>query len=145
MYTYVATGLIAATVAATGAWKVQDWRYGAKEAEHAEQQLENERLAAKGAIRRQDAVIAAQSAAAVRERNLRNDAAGARSAAISLHDAAAAAMRDASVSHAACTERASALRDVLQASAERYRDLGETCDRHVSDIKTLIESWPKEY
>ena len=145
MYTYVATGLIAATVAATGAWKVQDWRYGAEKAEHAEQQLENERLAAKGALRNADRVIEAQNKAEVRARGLRLDAAGARSAAISLHDAAAAAMRDAAVSHAACTERASALRDVLQASAERYRDLGETCDRHVSDIKTLIESWPKEY
>ena len=145
MYTYVATVLIAASVAATGAWKVQDWRYGAKEAEHAEQQLENERLAAKAAIRRTEATIAAQSAAAARSAALRRDADGARAAAISLHDAAAAAMRDAAVSHAACTERASALRDVLQASAERYRDLGETCDRHVSDIKTLIESWPKEY
>ena len=143
MYTYVATGLIAATVAATGAWKVQDWRYGAKEAEHAEQQLENERLAAKGAIRRQDAVIAAQSAAAVRERNLRNDAAGARSAAISLHDAAAAAMRDASVSHAACTERASALGDVLGAVEAAGRSMAEKADRHALDAETLSAAWPR--
>ncbi len=145
MYTYVATGLIAASVAATGAWQVQDWRYGAEKAEHAEQQLENQRLAAKAALRNADRVIEAQNKAEVRARGLRLDAAGARVAAISLHDAAAAAMRDAAVSHTACTERAAALGDVLQASAERYRDLGETCDRHVSDIKTLIESWPKEY
>jgi hypothetical protein len=127
------------------AWKWQAYRMDAKELEHVQQQLANERSAATTAIRRTETVIAAQSAAAIRERGLRNDVAGARTAAISLHDAAAAAMRDASVSHAACTERAAALGDVLQASAERYRDLGETCDRHVSDIKTLIESWPKEY
>ena len=141
--------LIVAGVIALGsfgtAWRIQDWRYQAKEAEHAEQQLANERSAATAAIRRTETVIQAQSAAAVRSAALRRDADGARVAAISLHDAAATAMRDAAVSHAACTERATALGDVLQASAERYRDLGETCDRHVSDIKTLIESWPKEY
>lgn len=139
--------LIVAGVIALGsfgtAWKVQDWRYGAKEAEHAEQQLENERLAAKGAIRRQDAVIAAQSAAAVRERNLRNDAAGARSAAISLHDAAAAAMRDAAVSHAACTERIGAIGELLGTVEEAGRSMAEKADRHALDAGMLVESWPR--
>lgn len=41
LYTYVATGLVAAALAAGGTWRVQDWRYGAKEA----QRLEAERLA----------------------------------------------------------------------------------------------------
>ena len=145
IYTHAAAALLAAVVAATGTYKIQSWRYGAKEAEHAQQHLADERSAATAAIRRTETVIQAQSAASARGAALRRDADSARMAAISLHDAAAAAMRDASVSHAACTERAAALGDVLQASAERYRDLGETCDRHVSDIKTLIESWPKEY
>lgn len=143
MYTYVATGLIAATVAATGAWKVQDWRYGAKEAEHAEQQLENERLAAKAALRNADRVIEAQNKAEVRARGLRLDAAGARSAAISLHDAAAAAMRDAAVSHAACTERASALGDVLGAVEAAGRSMAEKADRHALDAETLSAAWPR--
>lgn len=141
--------LIVAGVIALGsfgtAWKVQEWRYQAEKAQHVEQQLANERSAATAAIRRTETVIAAQSAAAVRSAALRRDADGARAAVVSLHDAAAQSMRDAATSHAACTERSSALGDVLQASAERYRSLGETCDRHVSDIKTLIESWPKEY
>lgn len=143
IYTHAAAALLAATVAATGAWKVQDWRYGAKEAERAEQIFENERLAAKAAIRRQDAVIAAQSAAAIRERGLRNDAAGARVAAISLHDAAAAAMRDASVSHAACTERASALGELLGAVEEAGRSMAEKADRHALDAETLSAAWPR--
>ena len=28
-------------------------------------------------------------------------------------------------------------------STERYVDLAATCDRHVNDIKTLTEAWPK--
>lgn len=143
MYTYIATGLVAATIAATGAWKVQDWRYTAKEAERAEQQLENERLAAKGAIRRQDAVIAAQSAAAVRERNLRNDAAGAHVAVVSLHDAAAQALRDAATSHAACTERATAFSVVLGTMADAGREIAVKADRHASDAVMLRDAWPQ--
>lgn len=41
LYTYVATGLVAAALAAGGTWRVQEWRYGAKEA----QRLEIERQA----------------------------------------------------------------------------------------------------
>ena len=41
LWTYVATGLAAAAVASAGTWRVQDWRYGAKEAER----LEAERMA----------------------------------------------------------------------------------------------------
>lgn len=143
MYTYVATGLIAASVAATGAWQVQDWRYGAKEKDRVEQQLENERLAAKAALRNADRVIEAQNKAEVRARGLRLDAAGARSAAISLHDAAAAAMRDAAVSHAACTERAAALGDVLGTVEAAGRAVSEKADRHALDAQMLVEAWPR--
>lgn len=41
LWTYVAVGLAAAAVASAGTWRVQEWRYGAKEA----QRLEDERLA----------------------------------------------------------------------------------------------------
>ncbi len=139
--------LIVAGVIALGsfgtAWKVQEWRYQAKEAEHAEQQLANERSAATAAIRRTETVIQAQSAAAVRSAALRRDADGARAAAISLHDAAAAAMRDASVSHAACTERASALGDVLGAVEAAGRSMAEKADRHALDAETLSAAWPR--
>ena len=125
------------------AWKWQAYRMDAKELEHVQQQLANERSAATAAIRRTETVIQAQSAAAVRERNLRNDAAGARVAAISLHDAAAAAMRDASVSHAACTERAAALGDVLGAVEAAGRSMAEKADRHALDAETLSAAWPR--
>jgi hypothetical protein len=49
IYTHLAAALIAAAVASVGAWKVQDWRYGAKEA----QRLES---AAKEQARRADRI-----------------------------------------------------------------------------------------
>lgn len=44
LYTYAATALVAAAVAATGAWQVQAWRYGAKEGQRMEQEREAEEL-----------------------------------------------------------------------------------------------------
>ena len=41
LYSYVATGLVVAAIAATGTWRVQEWRWGAKEA----QRLQLERTA----------------------------------------------------------------------------------------------------
>lgn len=42
IYTHVAALLIGAAVAGTGAWKVQDWRFGAKEADRMEQAAKEE-------------------------------------------------------------------------------------------------------
>ena len=143
IYTHVAAALLAAAIAATGAWKVQDWRYNAKEKERAEQQLENERIAAKAAIRRAEAVIEAQNAATNRERDLRGAAAGARAALVGLSDAAATALRDAESSHAACLNRAHTLGELFLASTESHQRLAGAADRHASDIQTLLAAWPK--
>ena len=143
IYTHVAAAILAAAIAATGAWKVQDWRYNAKEKERAEQQLENERIAAKAAIRRAEAVIEAQNAATNRERDLRGAAAGARAALVGLSDATDAAMRGSAASHAACLERADALGELLGTVAQAGAGMAEKADRHASDIKTLIDAWPR--
>ena len=143
IYTHAAAALLAAVVAATGTYKIQSWRYGAKEAEHAQQHLADERSAATAAIRRTETVIQAQSAAAARGAALRRDADSARMAAISLHDAAAAAMRDAAVSHAACTERIGAIGELLGTVEEAGRSMAEKADRHALDAGMLVESWPR--
>lgn len=143
IYTYVATFLAGAISVGTGIYQVQEWRYAAKEKDRVESQLENERLSAKATIRQSEAVLQAQSNAASRARGLRDDAAGSRNALVSLSDAVDDAMRAAAASKAACTERITAFGDVLKTSADEYRGLAETCDRHVSDIKTLTEAWPK--
>lgn len=139
--------IAAALIAAVGfgsAWTLQEWRYGAKETERAQQELADQQLSAKAAIRRQERVIEAVSDATVREIALRRESAGARAALVSLSHAAEQALRDAATSHDACINRASVFNDVLQQSAERYRSLGETCDRHVNDLKMITSAWPKE-
>jgi len=139
--------LIAAAVLALAAfgsaWQIQDWRYGAKEQENAQHQLAAQRQAAATAVRRVDNVIEAQNAAAVRDRGLRIDAAGARTALVGLHAAAADAMRAAAASHDACVDRAAAIGDVLKESTDRYAELGQKADRHASDVKTLTDAWPR--
>ena len=139
--------ILALIIALTGfgsAWKIQDWRYGAREAEHAQQILADQRLSAAVAIRRADNVIDAQNAATIRDRGLRDAAAGARAALVGLHDAAGRAMRDAEASHSTCVDAATAQRAVLTQCAESYQGMAEVADRHVSDIKTLIDASPKE-
>ena len=138
--------IIAGLLLATGfgtAWQIQSWRMDAKEKANVEQILADQRSAATAALRRQEVVIAAQTAAAGREVALRSDADSARTALVGLSHAAEQALRDAATSHATCLERAAAIADVQQQSTERYRSLGETCDRHVNDIKMMQEAWPK--
>ena len=138
--------IIAALIAAAGfgtAWKIQDWRMDAKERERVEQELNDERVRAATQIRREEAVIVAQNQAQARARSLRLDADGARAAADGLRVATAEALRTAATSHAACTERAAAIRVVLDQCGAAYQELGAVADRHTSDIQTLMAAWPK--
>lgn len=140
--------LISAVLSAGSAWQIQSWRFDAKE-KHRVEQESAQALAAQRELRllearRTAAVVAAQNAAAGRLSGLRRDADGARIALVSLSDAAAQALREARASHDACLVRADALGDVLAQCGVRHQALAETCDRHVSDIKTLIDAWPKE-
>ena len=144
MYTYVATAILAAVLSATGTWKVQQWRMDAKEKEHVEQILDAERRAAAKALRNQETVIAAQSEAARRSADLRRDAAGARAAADGLRSATDQTLRDAAASLDACTVRAAAISQLLNQCGGAYQELGAIADRHASDVKTLMDAWPKD-
>jgi hypothetical protein len=93
--------------------------------------------------RQTDAVIQAQNAAAGRVAVLRRDADAARSAADGLRDDIEVASRAAATSIDACTVTATTYGRLLIASVEEYRGLAAVCSRHVSDIRTLVESWPK--
>ena len=143
MYTYAATALLAAAIAATGTWKIEEWRYGAKEKARAEQELVNVRQSAAKAIRATDNIIVAQNAATIREANLRRDAAGTRAALVGLSGATAQALRDADTSQNACLERAATLGELLNTMADAGGQIAEKAGHHASDIKTLMEGWPK--
>lgn len=135
---------IVASVAFFGGWKVQGWHRDSLEKERAEQKLADVRLSAAVSIRRADNVILAQNAAAARAAVARADADRARSELDGLRAASDAAVSAARASHEACVVTASAQSNVLKQCGESYRGLAEIADRHVNDIKTLTEAWPKE-
>ena len=125
------------------AWKIQNGIAAEKENEYVQQTLRATQESAATAIRRADNVIAAQSAAALRERRLRADAASSRDALVGLSHAADEALSRAQATHAACLNTASAQSVVLNQCANEYRSVAEDADRAISDRQTLIDSWPK--
>ena len=83
-------------------------------------------------------------ASADREQKIRADARSARAAADGLRAQLATTAREfANYSPAAVVDAAAALTDVLGQCTQRYTELAEAADRHASDIKTMIDSWPK--
>lgn len=143
MYTYVATGLIAAMLAAAGAWRVQEWRHDAIDNERIEQALADQRLQAKATIRREEAVIAAQNESQVRTRRLRLDADAARAAADGLRASTDAALRAAAASLDACTDSASKLKVVFLECSRNYEEVARDADNWENDAVMLRDAWPK--
>jgi hypothetical protein len=92
---------------------------------------------------RRSRVVEAQRTAAVREAAIRADAASAARAVGGLRDALRAAERRGAESAAAANQRAAALGELLVQGAEAHRELAERCDRHVNDVRTLLDAWPK--
>lgn len=138
--------IIAALIAAAGfgsAWQIQSWRADAKELARAEQELVDQRNAATTAIRRTETVIAATSAATVRDAALRRDAAGARNESDRLRTSRDEAVRAAATSHNACLERIDAFSVVLGTVEAAGREVAAQADRHANDSKMMQEAWPR--
>lgn len=93
----------------------------------------------------QEQVTEAQNEARKRETNLRAAAAAASSQLDGLRGELGAT-RDqlANASKDAAVERAVAVGAVLDECSRRYTGLAATSDRHVNDIRTLIDAWPKK-
>lgn len=86
----------------------------------------------------------AQNAARKREQDNRAAADSARAESDSLRndiDALRAQLAD--VSAEAAAQRAIAIGAVFGKCTARYTELAARCDRHVNDIRTLTEGWPK--
>jgi septal ring factor EnvC (AmiA/AmiB activator) len=92
----------------------------------------------------QSQVTKAQNEAKKRETELRAAAAGAAAESDGLRGDIAR-YRDtlASATDAARTERVAAVATVLGHCADRYQVLSERADRHVNDLRTMIDAWPK--
>lgn len=143
IYTYLATGILSAVMAFGSAWKIQSWRFDAKEKVHVEEQIAMERDARIMDNKRISNVVVAQNEARARETGLRAAADSSRAELGGLQSSSDAALRAAAADHAACTVSAAALSVVLNQCAGQYQALGEIADRHVSDIETLNAAWPK--
>ena len=139
--------IIAAIIAAASfgggfgaAWKIQNGIAAEKEKQHVQQTLRATQEAASRDIRNLDNVIAAQNAATVRDRRLRLDAAGSRSALVSLSHAADAALRSAEADHATCIVRANSLAIVLKELGRSGGELAEKADKHTNDVQSCRDS-----
>lgn len=100
--------------------------------------------AANQATELRNQVIEAQNEARKREQALRAAAVAAATESDGLRDDVAAMRVQLQQSNReAAIERATALGAVLQQCAARHQDLAQRCDRHVNDIQTLIDAWPK--
>ena len=148
IYTHAAAALLGASIAAVGAYKVQDWRYTGQINQIKAAQAEAVNTATREARAQESArfkgVQDAQAAAQTRAQVARRDADRARSELDRMRDTLSATRGGVpGESTAACTQRADAAADVLAQCGAAYQSLAEVADRLDSDRRTLIEAWPK--
>lgn len=148
IYTHAAAALLGASIAAVGAYKVQDWRYTGQINQIKAAQAEAVNTATREARAQESArfkgVQDAQAAAQTRAQVARRDADRARGELDRMRDTLSATRGGVpGESTAACTERADAAADVLAQCGAAYLSMAGIADRHASDARTLIEAWPK--
>ena len=94
--------------------------------------------------KRNATIIEAQNAATLRNKTLQVAAASAGAVAVGLRDEIAAIRRDLpQLADDAVRQRADAVGAVLAHCTDSYAGMAATADRHASDVKTLIDAWPK--
>ena len=148
IYTHAAAALLGASIAAVGAYKVQDWRYTGQINQIKAAQAEAVNTATREARAQESArfkgVQDAQAAAQTRAQVARRDADRARSELDRMRDTLSATRGGVpGESTAACTQRADAAADVLAQCGAAYLSMAGIADRHANDARTLIEAWPK--
>jgi len=137
----------AATAFAAG-WLVNGWRLGEQMAERERDQVAAVAAANEAARLKERAMTKqaeeARNAATQREIALRRAADGARGALDGLlYDIADLRRAMPSMADDALRERADTLGKLLAECSAEYRGLAERADRHVNDVRTLREAWPK--
>jgi hypothetical protein len=148
IWTHTAAALLGASIAAVGAYKVQDWRYTGQIDSIKAAQLEAVNTATREArateSRRFKEAQDAQAAAQTRAVAARRDADAARTELDRLRNSVATTRGGVpGESATACAVRADAGGELLAQCAAAYSDLAAIADRHASDARTLIDAWPK--
>lgn len=142
------THLLAAFVAAAGAWVFQGARMDAAVAEVRLEQT-NERLRAVSQARADERAITktyqeALNAARTREVSLRRERDAARTESDRLREQSLdAARRLADAPPAAVREYAATVGELFADCGRSYQELASTADGHAADVRTLIEAWPR--
>lgn len=136
----VASSALSAALAGGAAWTYQANRYEKEKAElyasaAAALRVQEQRYA--------DQFRRATDQAQARVRASRVDADRARHVADGLRNDLARAVRAAETTPTACPSTAAALGELLADVEAEGRKLAETCDGHASDVRTLIEAWPR--
>ena len=140
------TIITAAVSAAAGfavAWQLQAHQIVKQELNHAQERISQQRIARATIERTSNAVITAQNAAATRVAVLRKQSAAVRVSADGLRDDLDATMRAAASTIDACNQHSATVSQLLIESATVNRELAQACDGHASDVRTLVEAWPK--
>ena len=155
IYTHAAAALLAAAVAATGAWTAQSWRMGAQvqagktaietlRREHAESLTRATAGALNTTLKWQKEKDDAIDQAQQRAKTQAASAAAARTERDSLRNTlATASLRLPDASHAACAEYGAAASGLLDQCSAAYQELARQCDGHVSDVRVMRDAWPR--
>ena len=148
IYTHAAAALLGASIAAVGAYKVQDWRYTGQINQIRAAQAEAVNTATREARAQESArfkgVQDAQAAAQTRAQVARRDADRARGELDRMRDAIAA--RPVCVpgdTASAGPQRTDATGDLLMECGAAFTELAGKADRLHADRMILLDAWPR--
>lgn len=137
------TSIISAVAGFAVAWQLQAHQIVKLNLERANERIALQQASRAANERNTTALIQAQNNAAVRDRVVRGNAAATGAAGNGLRITTASTVRAAAESTDTCPNSAAALAVVSDQCFAELQGLAEVADRHVNDIKTLIEAWPK--
>jgi len=136
----LAAGFLAGLAAG---WWAQDGRIDALKNQHAATLAQSKAAAAQTETQLLKAVQDAQTQAVFRAKVVRRDARASADALERLRDDLARVRAAAlAATPPACPEPRPALGELLAECAAELRDVAEKADRHVSDVRTLVDAWP---
>lgn len=139
----IVASLLASIAGFVVAWQLQAHQIIKLELNHAQERIALQRAARATYERNTTALIQAQNHSTVRDRAVRDNVAVTGSAGNGLRITTASAVRAATESADTCPNSAAALAAVSDQCFAELQGLAEIADRHVNDIKTLIEAWPQ--
>ncbi len=146
--THIAAAAIAGVLAFGAAWQMQGLRYGQQIADlkrdHAEAVASSAKTALKLAEHYRENADAAIKKAEARAAQNKRDADALRGELDGLRgDLADVPSRIRSATREAVDQYAAAATAVFEHCARRYSDMAQAAAGHASDVKTLMDAWPK--